>query len=253
MLVHVSDDPARACARFVGARLSTAASERGTASLAVSGGSTAPPLFAALVATDLAPEEWETVEIWQVDERIAPDGDPDRNAGQLVALPGTAHPMPVTADDLAAAAGDYASTLPDTFDVVHLGVGADGHTASWPPRPHPDAESALVRVDPVFAVGEFNGRDRMTLGPTVVNAARCRVVLATGEQKARVVADWVAGNAERGRAWVDPDLPIATVSPRDTRVFLDGAAASLLHSDDSMLGVGDRPPDVAVEARRQPN
>ncbi|MEP4650708.1 MAG: 6-phosphogluconolactonase, partial [Ilumatobacter sp.] len=247
MRIHVSPDPARACARFIGARLSIAVAERGTASLAVSGGSTAPPLFDALVDCGLPAGDWSAVDVWQVDERVAPDGDDDRNAGQLGALPATTHPMPVTADDLDAAAVRYADELPAVFDVVHLGLGSDGHTASWAPRPHPDVEETLTSSAHVLAIGEFNGRRRMTLGPAVVNAALWRVVLATGESKAGPVSSWVRGVAEAGGARVDPDLPIASVRLDDTVVFLDEAAAEDLDPSDFVRVDADGfPADVAV-------
>ena len=105
---------------------------------------------------------WEAVDVWQVDERVAPDGHPDRNANQLAGLPGRHHLMPVTARDLRRAAARYAATLPERFDVVHLGMGPDGHTASWPP-----GDPVVDSDRPVDLCGEFNGRVRMTLTPPV--------------------------------------------------------------------------------------
>ncbi|MFK8024103.1 MAG: 6-phosphogluconolactonase [Ilumatobacter sp.] len=227
MIVSVSNDPVTACARFVAAALERAVSARGVASMAVSGGSTAPPLFVELA---LHAPGWSKVGVWQVDERVAPDGHADRNARQLDALPPDAvrHLMPVTSTDLSAAAERYAEGLPDAFDVVHLGLGGDGHTASWAPSPHPDARAVLASPSPVATIDEFNGRVRMTLGTSVVNAAGLRVVLATGESKAQVVADWVRRSRQRGEAWIDPALPVAAVEPADTMVFLDEAAGSEL-------------------------
>lgn len=222
MDVRISSDPAGAAARFVVDDLRRRVLDDGSATLAVSGGSTAPALFHAMADGEL---EWDALGVWQVDERIAPDGDADRNAGQLAILPAVAHQMPVTDDDVGAAVARYASTLPARFDVVHLGLGDDGHTASWAPDPHPDAERALTTSDPVFTLAPFNGRRRMTLGVGVVNAARTRVVLAMGEQKAEVVARWLGGIEAHGGAWVDTSMPIGAVRSEDTVVFLDAPAA----------------------------
>ena len=236
MDVRISTDPTTAAAAHIVDCLARAVAERDAGALAVSGGSTAPPMFDAMAAasanaTDTSPGPvvtWGDVGIWQVDERIAPDGDADRNATQLTALAGVVHEMPVTAPDRHAAMREYARTLPERFDVVHLGVGPDGHTASWAPAPHPDAERALTSHEPVFAIGEFNGRERMTLGVPVVNAAAERVVLVTGASKAEVVGRWVHGTVERNGAWIDPTLPIAAVEPSSTTVYLDHAAAGAL-------------------------
>src|SRR6187551_1395874 len=119
MDLRITDEPARAAATWIARRLRDASRRRGVASLALSGGSTAPAMIAALL-TDQVP--WDAVTIWQVDERVAADGNADRNALQLTGLPCAVRLMPVTASDLRAAAGRYGRWLPDRFDVVHLGV-----------------------------------------------------------------------------------------------------------------------------------
>ena len=209
MDVRISDDPAEAAAKSIARLLRGAFRRRGTASLALSGGSTAPAMIDALLIDDVP---WEAVTIWQVDERVAPDGDTDRNALQLAGLPCAVRLMPVTASDLRAAAGRYARTLPDRFDVVHLGVGDDGHTASWPPGNH----AVLVSERRVELVPTFNGRRRMTFTPTVVNGARARLLLAVGAAKRPVITRWLDG---------DRSLPVATVKRTATTLFLDPGAA----------------------------
>jgi 6-phosphogluconolactonase/glucosamine-6-phosphate isomerase/deaminase len=209
MDLRVSDDPAMLAAASIARRLREAHRRRGAATLALSGGSTAPAMIEALLAERVP---WDAVTVWQVDERVAPDGHPDRNAAQLDGLPCTVRLMPVTAADLRAAAARYARGLPGRFDVVHLGVGDDGHTASWPPGDRDVlASDRLVEVVP-----PFNGRSRMTLTPHVVNGARTRLVLATGAGKRSVITRWLGG---------DRSLPIATVHRTGTTVFLDPNAA----------------------------
>ena len=212
MDIRVGPEPPERAAIWIARRLRDAVRRRGSASLALSGGSTAPPMIAALTALDVP---WATVEIWQVDERVAPDGDEARNAGQLDALVDLARKvrlMPVTATDLRAAGQRYARSLPERFDIVHLGLGDDGHTASWPPGR--DDISGWAR--PVELVDSFNGLPRMTITRSVVNGARSRVVLATGANKAPMVERWFLR---------DPQLPITTVRRADTWVFLDEASA----------------------------
>ena len=126
--------------------------------------------------------------------------------------------MPVTATDRRAATRRYASSLPERFDVVHLGLGDDGHTASWPPAPHPDVD-VVDSERTVELVADFRGRDRMTLTTLVVNEARTRVVLATGASKASIVERWLQHDAA---------LPIDRVRRSGTTAFLDPAAAARL-------------------------
>jgi 6-phosphogluconolactonase len=211
--VIVDDDAARRAAHEIAARLRDALAERGRASLAVSGGSTGPALLAALTAADLS---WDDVTIWQVDERVAPDSDAARNANQLDGVPGRHVLMPVTASDLGAAAAEYAAGLPDRFDVVHLGMGPDGHTASWPPD-----DPVIDSTDPVALSQPYQDHVRMTLTPPVVDAARARVALITGADKAPAVARWLQG---------DGGLPICRVRGDDTLVVLDAPAAAMLRS-----------------------
>lgn len=169
-------------------------------------------MLAALVDADVP---WGAVGIWQVDERVAPDGHEARNADQLEVfadLPCRVRAMPVTASDLRAAARRYGSALPERFDVVHLGVGDDGHTASWPPD-EPDVRDS---ERPVELVEHFNGWPRMTLTRNVVNHARARAVLTMGASKRPMVERWLLR---------DVTLPISAVRRSDTWVFLDDAAA----------------------------
>ena len=129
--------------------------------------------------------------------------------------------MPVTADDLDDAAVRYAQGLPERFDVVHLGMGADGHTASWPPG------DPIVDIPPERLVGlsqPYQGRVRMSLLPGPVNAARGRVALIIGADKADALAAWVEGRP------FDGDLPIGRVRRGNTIVVVDPAAASRLET-----------------------
>ncbi len=209
MDIRVGPDAAERAAVWMARRLRDAHRRRGAASLALSGGSTAPPMIAALLDQDVP---WSDTTAWQVDERVAPDGDGARNAGQLEALPCRVRSMPVTATDLRRAARQYGASLPERLDVVHLGLGDDGHTASWPPGDPGPIESDR----PVELIPEFHGLPRMTLTRPVVNGARSRVVLIVGSGKREMVERWLLR---------DRTLPITAVRSTSTWVFLDDAAA----------------------------
>lgn len=217
MEIRVAADPQSAAedaASWVARQLRNAVRRRGAASIAVSGGSTPALMFAALAVADVP---WPSVRLWQVDERVAPDDDPARNEHLLAALPlgpRQAHRMAVTSRDLRAAARRYGAGLPDRFDIVHLGMGDDGHTASWPP-----GDDVIDATESVALSGVYNGFVRMTLTPAVVNGARHRLVLAPGAAKADPLQRWLLGDAA---------LPIQRVRRTATVVVVDTAAASLL-------------------------
>jgi 6-phosphogluconolactonase len=187
--------------------------ERNRFTLAVSGGSTPGPMFAALGGR----LPWEKVTIYQVDERVVPDGHPDRNLTLLErSLPGggvvDVRPMPVTADDLDEAAARYASELPERLDLVHLGLGPDGHTASLVPG-DPVLE---VRDRDVALTGEYQGRRRMTLTYPALDRARRILWLVPGDDKADALARLRAG---------DESIPAGRVAAANALVVADAAAA----------------------------
>jgi 6-phosphogluconolactonase len=208
-----TESVARRGAEIVAAVAAEAVADRGRFEFAVSGGRTPWAMFA-----DLAGKmPWEKVTIYQVDERIASDGDPDRNLTQLQrALPpgGAAdvRAMPVTFHDLEAAATDYADSLPEAFDLVHLGLGPDGHTASLIPG---DAVLGVTDRD-VALTGEYQGRRRMTLTYPVLNRAQRILWLVTGEDKVDALARLRAG---------DDSIPAGRVSAARALVVADAAAA----------------------------
>ena len=214
--VEVLIDPdavAERAAAYVVERAQVAVADHGRFSFAVSGGRTPWAMFA-LLAGQIP---WANVSLYQVDERIAPDGDPSRNLTHLRASlpaggPAEVWAMPVSAPDLEAAAAEYAGSLPERFDLVHLGLGPDGHTAS------------LVPGDPVLTVtdrdvaltGEYQGQRRMTLTYRKINSARQVLWLVIGEDKVDALARLRAG---------DPSIPAGHVEAERQLVIADAAAA----------------------------
>jgi 6-phosphogluconolactonase len=207
-----ADAVAERGASYVAEQARAAIDERGRFTLAVSGGRTPWAMFSKLVGR----LPWEKVTIYQVDERVAPDGDPDRNLTHLRrSLPPAAaadvRAMPVGAPDLVAAAADYARSLPERLDLVHLGLGPDGHTAS------------LVPGDPVLDVRDrdvaltdvYQGRRRMTLTYPVLDRARRILWLVTGDDKADPLRGLLAG---------DESIPAGRVRAENAFVLADVAA-----------------------------
>ena len=181
---------------------------RGRVSFAVSGGHTPAPAFRAL--SDL-PVDWSRVDIYQVDERVAPDGDAARNLVGLRESLGdhvdaVVHPMPVNAPDLDAAATEYAAKLPAVIDVVHLGLGDDGHTASLVP-----GDPVLDLTDASVAVTQpYRGHRRMTLTFGPLARARELVWIVAGEDKAPMI---------RLLMEADPSIPAGRV-PQDRAIVV---------------------------------
>ena len=223
-----ADAVARRAAAFIAATARSAASDRGRFVFAVSGGRTPWVMLRALVQEDVP---WEAVEIVQVDERAAPEGHPDRNLTHLRETllehaplkPGQIHAMPVDADDLAVAAREYAETLHQLtgpsgrLDLVHLGLGPDGHTASLVP-----GEPALeVRDVPVAVTGVYQGRRRMTLTFPVLDNARQILWVVTGDDKREMLLRLRDGDAA---------IPAGRVASHAAVVMADRAAAALLSS-----------------------
>jgi 6-phosphogluconolactonase len=158
---------------------------------------------------------WPQTLVYQADERVAPRGHEHRNLEQLLAaLPHESlRPMPVDAADLEASAAAYADELPQRLDLVHLGLGTDGHTASLlPGDPVLDARDGLVAV-----TGEHQGRRRMTLTYPALEAAGEIVWLVTGEAKHDVLARLLAG---------DRSMPAGRVANARQLIVCDRAAAS---------------------------
>ena len=209
-------------AEFIAQTARLAVADRGQFTLAVSGGQTPWEMLKALATLDVP---WASLHLFQVDERVAPPGHADRNLTHLEASllnlaplpPQNLHAMPVNAKDLASAADDYAQLLariagqPAMLDVVHLGLGADGHTASLVP-----GDPSLDVVDRDVAItGLYQGRQRMTLTYPLLNRARHILWLATGESKQPMLARLLEA---------DPTIPAGRVSAAQGLVMADQAA-----------------------------
>jgi 6-phosphogluconolactonase len=200
-------------ATYVAARARVAVSQRGRFTFAVSGGQTPWAMFAELARQDVP---WVDVELYQVDERVAPDGDPDRNLTHLREsigdAPARVHPMPVNDSDLDKAAAQYAMVLPQRFDLVHLGLGPDGHTASLVP-----GDPVLEVADALVAVTQpYQGHRRMTLTYPALTRADQLLWLVTGSDKRDPLAKLLAG---------DQSIPAGRVLATRSLVLADEAAA----------------------------
>ena len=211
---------AAAAASAVAVVLRSSVASGGPATVAVSGGST-PSLFLRALAQETLP--WNDIHLFQVDERIAPDGDAHRNAVELVnALSGVPlpnanlHLMEVAQKDPEAATATYAALLqtwcPNGLDVVHLGLGEDGHTASLVP-----GDPVLDVTDRSVAVtGEYQGHRRITLTYPELARSRHVVWLATGAAKSSPVRRLMAHDVE---------IPAGRVQAHDCVVFTDPLGA----------------------------
>jgi 6-phosphogluconolactonase len=191
-------------------------SERGHFALAVSGGRDPWPMFSQLEEFEL---DWTRIEIFQVDERVAPAGSDQRNLTHLVeslsiGAQGSIRPMPVTDDDLEAAADRYAASLPEALGSAHLGIGPDGHTASLVP-----GDPVLEITDKRVAVTtvEYEGARRMTLTYPELHRVRSLLWVVTGEEKVDALRKLLAR---------DPSIPAGRVEPGgDSLILADRAAA----------------------------
>lgn len=218
-----ADSVARKAAAVIAADARSAIAERGPYTLAVSGGHTPWMMLRALANEDLL---WARVHVYQVDERVAPDGDPDRNLTHLREsllqhAPIRAeqiHAMPVECSDLERAAVRYALALqdvagsPPVLDLVHLGLGADGHTASLVPG---DPVLGITDVD-VAVTGVYQSRRRMTLTYPALNRARRVLWVVTGAEKAQALQRLLNG---------DSSIPAGRIRAEHALVLADRAAA----------------------------
>lgn len=214
-------DAARAAADFVADCARTAIEERLRFTMALSGGSTPWQMLGLLAEEEI---DWSCVHVFQVDERQAPDGDKARNFTHIqaqlldkVPVRGeNIHAMPVNASTLQQGARDYERTLehvagrPVVLDLVHLGVGSDGHTASLLPGDALLGESmADVGVTPVY-----QGHPRMSLTYPAIDRARHILWLVNGADKSEMLQKVIegdgaipAGRVRQARATVITDIP----------------------------------------------
>jgi len=233
-LLDSADDVARATAdRFVAAAAG-AIDQRGTFRVALSGGGTPKRVYPLLLEPARRDAvDWSAVEFFWGDERAVPPDHPESNFGVAYGMlisqlprvrPDRIHRMPAEADDLEAAALSYESELrlcfgargdePPAFDLIWLGMGPDGHTASlFPGSPALDVESRWV----VAAYASSLGAWRMTLTLPVLRAARETLFVVTGADKADALEIVQAG---------DWDLPAARVTGDNVTWLVDAAAAA---------------------------
>jgi 6-phosphogluconolactonase len=221
-----ADAVAQKAARIIAVEARAAVVARGRFVFAVSGGQT-PWMMLRALADEKVP--WEKTHLVQVDERVAPAGDADRNLTHLreslltrVDLrPEQIHAMPVEAPDLETAARQYARSLleiagsPAVLDLVHLGLGPDGHTASLVP-----GDSVLNVADADVAMtGFYQNRRRMTLTYPIINRSRRILWVVTGNEKAGPLVRLL--NA-------DPAIPAGRVPQEQGQLLADRAAATNL-------------------------
>jgi 6-phosphogluconolactonase len=206
----------RRAAELIAAAGAEAAAERDHFTLAMSGGRSPWAMLAIL--GDLEEMPWEQTELFQVDERVAAPGDEARNLTHMVlglsmSHQSTLRPMPVTQRDLDGAAREYEASLPERFDLIHLGLGPDGHTASLVPG-DPVLEMSDRRV--AVTAEPYQDHLRMTLTYRALDDARRIVWLVTGPDKREPLSKLLQG---------DGSIPAGRVRNESMIVVADEAAA----------------------------
>jgi 6-phosphogluconolactonase len=205
-----AEDALEAAATHIGELIAGSLATRGAATLALSGGQYPAPMLEHLATQPL---DWNAVQVFQVDERVAPAGDAERNLSMVEAsftarVPARLHAMPVENEDLEDGAREYDELLPEALDVVHLGLGHDGHTASL----FPDAPELGITDRRVAVTAEHVGHRRMTLTFPVLDAAAERVWLVLGDDKRDAVTRLLAS---------DPSIPAGCVTTERSTLFTD--------------------------------
>jgi len=217
------DALAKRAAGIIAADARAAAQARGRFVMAVSGGKTPWLMLAELAHQELP---WADVHVFQIDERIAPAGDPDRNYTHLRTSllqhapipPEQIYPMPVESPEVEGAAKQYAHMLervagkPPVLDLAHLGLGPDGHAASLIPN-----DPVLQVTDSDVAItGVYQGHRRMTLTYPVINRARRILWLVSGRDKVSALTKLRAA---------DPSIPAGRISQTRALLLADREAA----------------------------
>jgi 6-phosphogluconolactonase len=214
----VADDraAARRAAERIAAAGAAAVADHGHFAFAMSGGRSPWSMLALLGELEEMP--WSETELFQVDERVASPGSEDRNLTHMVLGLSMDHqsalrPMPVTQRDLDAAAHEYDTSLPGRLDLVHLGLGPDGHTASLVPG-DPVLEVTDRRV--AITTNDYQGHRRMTLTYPALAEARQILFLVTGEEKRAPLQKLIAA---------DPSIPAGRVRNDAITIVADSSAA----------------------------
>jgi 6-phosphogluconolactonase len=234
-----SEAVARSAAEIAAGALRAAIAERGVFTIALAGGDTPRRMYERLAAdTEL---DWARVEFFWGDERPVPPEHPDSNFGVAQAAllrplgidPRRIHRIEAERGDLAAAARDYEEELaktcgasdgrPPVLDLVLLGMGADGHTASL--FPYTAALSETRRWVVANDVPQLSTR-RITITFPLIERARSSLVLVTGASKSDALAEVLEGPLDPQRL---PSQRLRTIACVDWLV--DAAAASRLRSE----------------------
>ena len=224
-----SDEVAEKAAQYIEEKMRTAILTKGSFTMAISGGKTPWQMLKILSKAKL---RWEKVFLFQVDERVAPDGNEERNLTQLFkSIEGSGimtrinvFPMHVISENLAEETKAYSEVIQRVtengeLDLIHLGMGADGHTASLIPG---DSVCEVADADIAMTADPYQGRMRMTITYPLINRAKEVLWLVTGEEKAEMLQRLLQQ---------DPSIPAGKVNPTNATIFADQAAAKNLAKD----------------------
>ena len=217
-----ADQVAEKAAAYIEHLIRQTLTQKKTFSMAISGGRTPWEMLKILSKASLP---WQRVNLFQVDERIAPEGHADRNLTQLFqTLEGSPlvtrlriFPMPVTAEDLDLASQEYANLIHEItegegLDLIHLGMGSDGHTASLVPG---DAVMAVTDREVACTQNLYQGRIRMTLTYPLLNSAKQILWIVTGAEKQEMVQRLLKQ---------DTSIPAGIVNQANALLMMDSAA-----------------------------